>query len=175
MFGLLVVILFKFVKFLVLLLALQVNFLALNPHLIPLDSVVPNLITEYFESGFEIRLTLELLVTVLEHIHLVIVLFDEVLFVRLYSRVDVLQCQMVDLLVDLFELTVDVILSHDIDRELLLLWVVLELLIVEHKFLVFGVLDNACSRRIFVIDYFLATIGRPILHIAVLIKVWQVF
>lgn len=169
MFCLLVVILFKFVKFLVLLLALQVNFLALNPHLIPLDSVVPNLITEYFESGFEIRLTLQLLVTVLEHIHLVIVLFNEIFLVRLYSRVDVLQCQMVDLLVDLFELTVDVILSHDIDRELLLLWVVLELFIVKHKFLVFGILDNARSRRIFVIDDFLPTIGRPILHIAVLV------
>lgn len=169
MFCLLVVILFKFVKFLVLLLALQVNFLALNPHLIPLDSIVPNLITEYFESGFEIRLTLQLLVTILEHIHLVIVLFDEVLFVRLYSRVDVLQCQMVDLLADLFELTVDVILSHDIDRELLLLWVVLELFIVKHKFLVFGILDNARSRRIFVIDDFFATVGRPILHIAVLV------
>lgn len=142
----LIVLFLQLSEILALLLAVEVHLLALVAHVVPLHGHLDDLVAHLFKRALHVELVLHALVALLEGFHLRVVLRYHLLLVGFYLGVDILLCNVIYLFVNLSEVSVDLVPTHDLMLKRLLLGPVAKLLIVKHEFFGFCVVYNRCGR-----------------------------
>lgn len=108
---------------------------------------------------------LELLVEFLNHLFLV----------GIDLGVHDLLCQVVNLIVNLGEVTVNLIFPDDIMVEGLLFRAIPKLLVIEHELLCLRIVNDRGRGRIFLVDHWQVASWRLVYYVAILVKERQIF
>ena len=175
MFRMLVVLFLQPIQFPGLVLALEVHICARLPHVISLDGFLNDGVPQHTEGTFNIGLRLQALVVRLQVFELLVEFLDDLFLMRINLGVHDLLCQVVNLIVNLGEVTVNLIFPDYIMVEGLLFRAIPKLLVVKHELLCLRIVNDRGRGRIFLVDHWQVASWRLVYYVAILVKERQVF